>query len=945
MYRPILSGSSSSTPVAEPDFNRFSHEPWHTLDSAEVASWLHTDPLRGLTQAEASRRLAVAGPNVIAQPNGASLFTLVAAPFKSLFVGLLAVATVLALVRGEQVEAVAMLVVLLLHTLRGFLSQWQTSRALSALEKQNVPVALVIRDGAEWVIPASQLVPGDLVVLTAGARVPADGRIVESVGLRIDEAAFTGHSRAVFKLEEPLDHAELRPGERQNMAYLGSTITDGRGRLLVTATGGRTEAGRIGLLGDEAAERTTVLEEKLAQLGRMFVVCVLGLCAFVLWVGWLRTGHSFGYLLKVGLALTVAAVPEGLPAMATMALLIGTKRMARRGASVRCLQAVETLGATTVICTDKTGTLTRNEMTVCAFELGGRCIQVGGPETPSETCFVEEGQPLNPLTDTHLGLALRIGALCVDARAETNGERTVLVGDPTETALIAVAERAGLLHSALCDAYPRLEQLPFESATRRMVTVHRMPQEAILAFVKGAPRTVLEASRLQIQAGVITRLTPYERARWADANTRMAGAGMRVLALAYRVLQPGYSHKDLTRDLVFVGLVGMSDPIRAEAREAVLTCRAAGIRVVMITGDQKPTAAEIARQLGMDRDREGRPLGIVHGREMADMDAASFRRMVRNAAVFARVSPGHKLRIVQTLQEQGQIVAMTGDGVNDAPALKAADIGVAMGGKGTEVAEETADMVITDDNLSTIVSAVEQGRTICANILVFIHFLFSCNLSEILTVFLALLIGWPLPIGALQILWMNIITDIFPALALALEPSAPGIMQQPPRDPKEALLTPRFVGVIVWQGFLLAASALVVFGVGLHWYGMTEEGQRRVSTLVFMTLALSQTVHALSVRSQTQSAFGRRLFSNGWLWLAMGICVGLQMAAVYSPLLQRVLSTVAPAPADWALIAVGSLLPLLVVELLKLLRRLRPPSTRRVEQPEVAGQNRACFHL
>jgi Ca2+-transporting ATPase len=873
------------------------------------------------------------------------LFTLVAAPFKSLFVGLLAVATVLALVRGEQVEAVAMLVVLLLHTLRGFLSQWQTSRALSALEKQNVPVALVIRDGAEWVIPASQLVPGDLVVLTAGARVPADGRIVESVGLRIDEAAFTGHSRAVFKLEEPLDHAELRPGERQNMAYLGSTITDGRGRLLVTATGGRTEAGRIGLLGDEAAERTTVLEEKLAQLGRMFVVCVLGLCAFVLWVGWLRTGHSFGYLLKVGLALTVAAVPEGLPAMATMALLIGTKRMARRGASVRCLQAVETLGATTVICTDKTGTLTRNEMTVCAFELGGRCIQVGGPETPSETCFVEEGQPLNPLTDTHLGLALRIGALCVDARAETNGERTVLVGDPTETALIAVAERAGLLHSALCDAYPRLEQLPFESATRRMVTVHRMPQEAILAFVKGAPRTVLEASRLQIQAGVITRLTPYERARWADANTRMAGAGMRVLALAYRVLQPGYSHKDLTRDLVFVGLVGMSDPIRAEAREAVLTCRAAGIRVVMITGDQKPTAAEIARQLGMDRDREGRPLGIVHGREMADMDAASFRRMVRNAAVFARVSPGHKLRIVQTLQEQGQIVAMTGDGVNDAPALKAADIGVAMGGKGTEVAEETADMVITDDNLSTIVSAVEQGRTICANILVFIHFLFSCNLSEILTVFLALLIGWPLPIGALQILWMNIITDIFPALALALEPSAPGIMQQPPRDPKEALLTPRFVGVIVWQGFLLAASALVVFGVGLHWYGMTEEGQRRVSTLVFMTLALSQTVHALSVRSQTQSAFGRRLFSNGWLWLAMGICVGLQMAAVYSPLLQRVLSTVAPAPADWALIAVGSLLPLLVVELLKLLRRLRPPSTRRVEQPEVAGQNRACFHL
>jgi len=485
------------------------------------------------------------------------------------------------------------------------------------------------------------------------------------------------------------------------------------------------------------------------------------------------------------------------------------------------------------------------------------------------------------------------------------------------------AEKAGMKEEVIEAEFPRVSEQPFDSTTKRMATVHRTPQGGLIAFVKGSPAALLAASTAQMRAEGVTPLTAADRAYWEKANQQLAGAALRVLALAYRDLAEVQAEGavDVTKDLIFVGLAGMIDPLRDEAKAAIATCRQAGIRSVMITGDQEVTAAEIARQLGIDRDLQGQPLRIVHARELTDLDAAGWTRTVAEAAVFARVSPKHKLQIVEALQAQGEVVAMTGDGVNDAPALKKADIGVAMGIKGTEVAKETADMVIVDDNFATIVRAVEQGRIIYANILRFIHYLFSCNFSEILTVFIALMIGWPLPLGALQILWLNMITDIFPALALALEPSAPGMMNRPPHDPKESLLPPRFLALIAWQGLLLALVSLLAFALGMRMHGTEGPGLKHAVTIAFMTLAFVQVIHVFSARSQTRSAFDARLFTNGWLWGAVLVCVLLQLAAVYLPFLNTILHTVPLGARDWAVVAACALLPLVVIEVVKRIQR------------------------
>ena len=625
-------------------------------------------------------------------------------------------------------------------------------------------------------------------------------------------------------------------------------------------------------------------------------------------------------MLEIGLSLAIAAVPEGLPAVTTMTLALGMQRMARLRALVRRLPAVETLGSVTVICTDKTGTLTRNEMTVCVYALDHRRVKVTGAGYEPMGKFQDGDTFVDPHSEEHLALALRIGILCNDAKVERTDGHDAVLGDPTEAALIVAAEKAGMNPADLNSEFPRLSEIPFDSTSKRMVTVHRASQGPTLAFVKGAPATMISSSSSQFGVSGVTRLADDDRQRWAQTNEELAGAALRVLGLAYRELPEGYTEADFARELTFVGLVGMSDPLREEAKAAIATCREAGIRTVMITGDQQPMAAEIARQLGIDVDLTGRPLRTVHGRELADRDTDGWKRIVVDAAVFARVSPEHKLQIVEALQQLGHVVAMTGDGVNDAPALKKADIGIAMGIKGTEVAKENADMVITDDNFSSIVGAVEQGRIIYGNILRFLHYLLSCNFSEILTVFMALMIGWPLPLVALQILWLNLITDIFPAFALALEPSSPDAMHRAPRDPQEPLLTRGFVGLIAWQGVLLAAVTLAAFGIGLYWHGTEGEGLRRATTMAFMTLALAQVFHAFDARSQNRSLFTRRLFTNGWLWGAVAICLLLQAAAVYLPLFQKVLHTVPPTTLEWAVIASCSLLPVAVVELVKVIQ-------------------------
>ena len=894
---------------------------WPKLTLMEAFRLQQSDEQQGLSQSEAAARLVKIGPNLLIQAQRRSTFEILLVQFRSLIVALLVAATVIAFVMGDNLEAMAILVVIFINATIGFLTEWKAAQALFALQKQSVPHAHVIRDGRESEIPAAELVPGDLIILAAGARVPADGRIVESVRIRIDEAALTGESNSVSKVCEPLDEDNPALGDRTNMAFLGTTITDGRGRLLVTATGMATEVGKIGVLIDEATTRATPLEKKLAGLGRMLTLITLVLCSIIVVAGWLRGVTNFWPMFEIGLSLAIAAVPEGLPAVATMTLALGMRRMARQRALVRRLPAVETLGSTTIICTDKTGTLTKNEMTACVFWLDQRRIDVTGTGYSPIGIFQHDGASVDPQADEHLASALRIGLLCNDAKVERQNGSEIVLGDPTEAALIVAAEKAFMNRETLAGEYPRISEIPFDSATKRMVTVHRTPHDETVAFVKGAPSTMIETSSAHRGANGITPLTPDDRERWKKTNEQLAGAALRVLGLAYRVLPSSYDESDFSRDLVFVGLVGMSDPLREEARAAIATCREAGIRTVMITGDQKITAAEIARQVGIDVDQSGQALRTVHGRELANLDPAGWQRTVADTAVFARVSPAHKLQIVAALQQQGHVVAMTGDGVNDAPALKQADIGIAMGIKGTEVAKENADMVITDDNFATIVSAVEQGRIIYGNILRFIHYLLSCNFSEILTVFFALMIGWPLPLAALQILWLNLITDIFPAFALALEPSAPDVMKRAPRDPQKSLLPWPFVVLIIWQGLLLAAVTLLAFGLGLSWHGTEGEGLQRATTMAFMTLALAQIFHAFNARSQMKSALTSRLFANRWLWGAVGVCLLLQIAAVSTPLLQKVLRTVPPTISEWGVIATCSLAPMVVIEFVKLIQR------------------------
>lgn len=913
------SDQQNNSPQLNATRSKTAGEPaWHTLTSEAVTEIQQTDLTRGLSGAEAVRRLEQYGPNALAQARQRSALSILLAQFKSLIVALLAVATVIALAMGDNIEAAAILVVIIINAAIGFLTEWKAEQALSALQKQSVRVAHVIRDGQQSEIPAADLVPGDLVVLASGERVPADGRIIESVRLQIEEAALTGESQAVTKTAELINDEGAALGDRLNMAFLGTTITEGRGRLVVTATGAQTEVGKIGTLINEATNRDSPLEHQLAVLGRLLIVFVLVLCVVIVFAGWLRGVTDLWHMLEIGLSLAIAAVPEGLPAVATMTLALGMQRMARQRALVRRLPAVETLGSTTVICTDKTGTLTKNEMTVCVYVLDQRRIEVTGTGYTTEGEFREGDQTVDAKADEQLALALRVGALCNDAEVARADGQDLVLGDPTEAALIVAAEKAGLGREVLMPDYPRLSEVPFDSTSKRMVTVHRTPEGKIVAYIKGSPGALIAASTAHAGTHGVTPATSEFRPTWEEANAGLAKSALRVLGLAYRELREDYDEADFGHDLTFVGLVGMSDPLREEAHAAITICREAGIRTVMITGDQQVTAAEIARKLGIDRDRDGRLLQTVHGRDLVNLDDAGWKKAVADAAVFARVSPEHKLQIVEALQQQGHIVAMTGDGVNDAPALKKADIGIAMGIKGTEVAKENADMVITDDNFASIVGAVEQGRIIYGNILRFLQYLLSCNLSEILTVFLALMLGWPLPLVALQILWLNLITDIFPAFALALEPSAPDVMKRRPRDPKEPLLPMRFIVLIVWQGLLLTGVTLLAFYLGLHWYGIEGEGLRHATTMAFMTLALSQVFHVFNSRSQSRSIFTARLFTNAWLWLAVATCLALQAAAVYLPILQRVLQTVPPTAAEWGVIAACSLLPVVVVEVVKL---------------------------
>lgn len=894
---------------------------WHNLSASEAAAELSTDLERGLTDAEARERLDRYGPNMLPEVAAVSPWQILLDQFKSVMTLLLVAAAGIALLVGEELDAIAIVIVLLLNALLGFFNEYRAERSVQGLKALVTPSARVIRDGKTEELPAAELAPGDLITFEAGDRIPADARLVAAWNLRVDEAALTGESVAVDKDATASIGDDASLADRLTMVYTGTSAVQGRATAIVTATGAETEVGRISTLMSSAGREKTPLEERLDRLGKYLAVAAVGIAALMVLVGLWR-GQELLPLLETSLALAIAAVPEGLPAVLTIALALGMRRMAQRKAIVRRLSAVETLGSTNVICTDKTGTLTQNEMTVREVFWGEQTVTVGGAGYEPVGEFLTSGKPLSPAAGDALLLTLRAGLLCNSASLAQDDEgRWGVVGDPTEGALLVLAAKGGLNREAERDHYATVAEVPFDSRERRMATVHagvRAPGPKSLPtdphftyFVKGAPESVLPACTKEQLGHEPVEVTAPARERVLRANADMAGRALRVLALAYK--EAPCEDEDPFEDLVFLGLVGMIDPPREEAKESVRRCQEAGIRVAMITGDQKETARAIAGELGIVAgDGTAR---VVDGATLDATDDAALRELVGEVGAYARVSPEHKLRIVRALQDRGQVVAMTGDGVNDAPALKAADIGVAMGRAGTDVAREAADMVLANDNFSTIVAAVEEGRVVFANVRKFVHYLFSCNLSEIITMFVAALLGWPMPLQALQILWLNLVTDVFPALALASEPAEDGIMQRRPPETRRARPPASFLGSVTVQGLLLAASTLAAFSWALSSTGDLQ----RASTVAFLTLGLAQLFHVFNSRFESGSAFGRRFFSNRAVWGAILLTIGLQVAAVYLPGLQRILRTTAPAPGEWVVVGLAALAPAVIIELYKAL--------------------------
>jgi len=882
----------------------------HAHSSQEITGLLKVDSAQGLSNQEAEIRLNRDGANSIEAAKSRSAWQILIGQFSSIIVWLLGFAAVVAWFTDSRVEALAILVVLVLNAVIGFAIEWQAGRALYALQKATHLNVRVRRGSSEQIIDAANIVLGDIVILTAGDRVPADARLIEAVNLRSDESTLTGESTSVEK-----SIATVKPdaplAERISMLYLGTTIVSGRAAAVITATGKQTELGRIGQLIAETKSEQTPLERKLAQLGKRLVYIVLGVAALVMLAGLMR-GDDLWLMLEVSVSLAVAAVPEGLPAVTTLILALGVLRMARRNALVRKLSAVETLGSATVICTDKTGTLTENRMSVQEYRLANEQII---KLLPDFTAGADGKTGINSL-DENLSRLLRVSFLCNDASLDsTDADKSNAIGDPTETALLVAAGKFGCDVNREKSEYKKLLENPFDADTKRMITVLQSADGKAFAALKGAPAVVLDVCDTFVSKdGEIVKFDDTTRRSFLKINEEMADEALRVLAFADKNFADA-EDLPIENGYTFLGFVGMSDPPREGVAEAVRRAQAAGIRVVMLTGDQINTARAIARRLNLS---QGEEVFALHSNDLINAESEKLAEMGRTAHVFARVSPEDKLRIVEALQKAGEIVAVTGDGVNDAPALKRADIGVAMGMRGTEVAKEAADIVLTDDNFSTIVKAIEGGRAIYANIIKFVQMMFSHNLAEVIVIFVPIAAGLPLPLLPLQILWINLVTDVFPALALAVEPASADTMTRPPQSPKEELLSRGFLFLISWQGAMLAAIALVVYFWAWQTYGVGAH----LHTVTLMTVVGVQLGHLYNCRSQTRSTFDG-FFSNPYIFVATAIVIGLQLLAVYFAPLAKILGIVPPNNVDWLVIISSIILPIIIVEITKAYSRFR----------------------
>ncbi len=929
---------NSPTPILD-QFDELSIS-CHTLEQDEVILGLDTTLTTGLTGEEAARRMERFGPNELLEKPNTSFLKMVFSQLNNFVVILLLIAAVISSLLGDWVEAAAIIAIVILNTVLGVIQENRAEQALTALKRMATPESTVLRDGHRISIPACNLVPGDVVFLEAGNFIPADLRLFEAVNLRIDESALTGESVPVQKNASIILEKGVPLGDRRNSAFMGTTATYGRGMGVVASTGMRTQLGLIAHMLQEVEKEKTPLQQRLEQLGKMLGWGTLAICAVVFIVGILRLpvgggAQSWVNMFMIAVSLAIAAVPEGLPAVVTISLALGMREMVHRHALIRRLASVETLGSASVICSDKTGTLTQNEMTVTRVWVDGKIFEVTGTGYVPKGDFLLDGEKVNVKDYPCLANTLWAGVLNNDSILETfegiDGNPVFrLVGDPTEGSILVAAAKAGVTISEVKESYPREDEIPFDSSRKRMVTIHSMKgaQEGDISqvlsqdrkdwygvFVKGAPDIVLNLCSLYQTIGCDPKpLDDKVRAKILKANEDMTKEALRVLGFAYRLspepldtsrMQPD----EIEKDLVFVGMVGMIDPARPEVSPALEKARNAGIRTIMITGDYPNTASAVAKSINLLIPGHK----VLTGNQLDEMEDTQLITTVMETDVFARVSPEHKMRIVDGLRANNLVVAMTGDGVNDAPAIKRADIGVAMGITGTDVAKETADMLLTDDNYASIVSAIEQGRIIYSNIRKFVYYLLSCNMAEILSIFSATLFIGRSPLSAIQLLWLNLVTDGAPALALATEKGDPDIMSQPPRPPKEPIINRYMVRGIALQTIAITSVTLIAFAIGYH----SSEHYEFAETMAFATLSLSELLRAYTSRSEYYPILRIGLFTNKWMNYAVLASTILVLLVIYIPFLNDVFNTQPLGWTQWEEILPLLIIPSLVAEISK----------------------------
>lgn len=895
---------------------------WHQMDTLELQQTLDVTG-QGLLSEEARKRYERFGPNELSEGEKISPITLLLNQFKDFMILVLVGATLISGLLGEYLDAITIIAIIVLNAILGFIQEFRAERSLRALKQLSAPTAKVLRDGEVRQIQASMLVPGDVVLLESGDRIPADIRFIETNSCYVEESALTGESVPVSKHCERIDEADVPLGDMKNLGFMGTMMTRGTGKGIVVRTGMDTEMGKIAGLIQSTESAETPLQRRLEQLGKILIVVALGLTVMVVVAGILHGQPAYGMFLA-GVSLAVAAIPEGLPAIVTIALALGVQRMIKRKAIVRKLPSVETLGCASVICSDKTGTLTQNKMTVTRLWLGGRNLEVTGEGYEPFGQILDDGKPVELKNDQALRRLLQVGALCNNAsiyetfpeeqrkkKAKEELKSTwELKGDPTEGALVALAAKMGMTAQSLGAMYVREREFPFDSERKRMSVLVKH-QGGRLICTKGAPDVMLEQCAYMLWDGKVVPFTATLKQKVLAANEAMAKSALRVLGMAYRDLKPTdpcNTDEDVEKQLVFVGLTGMIDPPRREVRDAIATCRRAGIKTVMITGDHQTTAEAIAGQLGI-MPRGGQALS---GQQLSAMTDDQLDQHVERVYVYARVSPEHKLRIVKSLQRGGHVVAMTGDGVNDAPAIKAADIGIAMGITGTDVSKEASSLVLSDDNFSTIVAAIEEGRGIYENIRKFIRYLLASNVGEILTMFLAMMMGFPLPLVPIQILWVNLVTDGLPAMALGVDQAEKDLMEQKPRGAKENIFARRLGWKIISRGVLIGICTLAAFWLTLRVDPQSAAQLTLAQTVAFATLVMAQLIHVFDCRS-SRSIFHRNLFQNRYLVLSVISSVLLLLAVIYIEPLQPIFKTVSLGMREWAITFVMAGIPTFVM--------------------------------